>query len=275
MDRRFVWGSARWTLALIVGLALLPTDAALADDASTEAENYVLSFAAANFTATQGASLPVGGGGPHEGWFQGLTADLDGATVAGHRLEFRLAPVPAAPDVGAGSLFLERAELLPGAEGPQPDRIRIDTRASTIPSLAFRGLLEPSAAVMHRQAIDAAAGLLRFAVSLPDLHEFAGRVRRRDGSWVPVRGWAERADLTVVMDWDGDRASNPRLAGMVLREGDDGTTPRPALLHIDDPEFRWSGTADAFDFIFGDSGDLVRVVPRGVFSNDIERKKKK
>lgn len=85
-----------------------------------------------------------------------------------------------------------RVLLLPGENGPEADRVHIDTRYSSLPTMNFTGLLRPRRVVIDRApyAGESSEPVI-FRVLLQDVGHFRGEVRVPNRGWRTVTGYAQ------------------------------------------------------------------------------------
>lgn len=116
--------------------------------------------------------------------------------------------------------------LQPGAAGPADNRVVLDTRNATAPTIGFRGIFTPAAVTMRR-LIDASLPPLQvnYQVDLPDAGDFQGQLKTQDG-WASFRGWAESIQLIIAADVIGGSLANMRVVKITLN-GRPGSDARP------------------------------------------------
>ena len=123
--------------------------------------------------------------------------------------------------------------LQPGAAGPADNRVVLDTRKATAPTIGFRGLFTPAAVTMHR-LVDAnlPPPKVSYQVDLPDAGDFQGQLKTQDG-WAFFRGWAENIQLVIGGEVIGGTLTNLRVMKITLngRPGTDARPPRNAEIN--------------------------------------------
>ncbi|MBA3685617.1 MAG: hypothetical protein H0W72_10315 [Planctomycetes bacterium] len=154
--------------------------------------------------------------GGHLEWMEGVPNALTGGVelmyeaiaLKGERLEFAFGGHPASKQ-----LVIDAAALAPGPNGPSPDRVLFDSRASQLPLVGFRGLFTPTAIVITRiTAIDPAApNRLSWRAVLKQPGHFAGELKSRAG-WEPFAAWADEIEIVLRADLVGDGLANLRFA---------------------------------------------------------------
>jgi len=179
----------------------------------------------------------------------------------------------AAEKHGGGGLALERAVLDPGPAGPAPDRVLIDTRATRLPTVGFRGLLRPQAVRVQRWPVDPQApGQVFFNLDLDQLGEFVASVRI-GAEWVPLAGWASYVRAELVADLVDGVPANYRFHALHLHgEVVDGRLKRPALvvrtrqplteprpITADDPLAEAYVSSEIYSLAFTDQGEIQDV----------------
>jgi hypothetical protein len=137
-----------------------------------------------------------------------------------------------APLAGTTHAQLSRALFSVGAEAADPLHIIMDSRASTLPMVGFRGLMTPTGVEILRQPPDPQhPKLVSFQVQFHDLEDFAGLLQTSAG-WKPHAGWADEAEAIVVADIVPAGLIKQRFASLVLhgRPAKDGEARRRARL---------------------------------------------
>jgi len=123
--------------------------------------------------------------------------------------------------------------LQPGAAGPADNRVVLDTRNATAPTIGFRGLFTPAAVTMHRLT-DASLPPMHvsYQVDLPDAGDFQGQLKTQDG-WASFRGWAENIQLILGAEVVGGSLTNLRVLKITLngRLGSDAHAQRNAEIN--------------------------------------------
>ena len=116
--------------------------------------------------------------------------------------------------------------LKPGAAGPADNRVVLDTRKATAPTIGFRGLFTPAAVIMHRLA-DASLPppKVSYQVDLPDAGDFQGQLKTPDG-WASFRGWAENIQLVIGAEVISGSLTNMHIMKITLN-GRPATEGRP------------------------------------------------
>ena len=110
--------------------------------------------------------------------------------LVGDTLRFWQTPLP-----GVKRMVLSHCRLLSGPYGQEPQRVILDSRASELPQMVFRGLFKPGEVEITRLALDAKdPRVVRFQIELRKTGDFYGKLHT-DKGWMEYGGWAE----TVVM----------------------------------------------------------------------------
>ena len=115
---------------------------------------------------------------------------------------------------GANVEVLETLRLTAGPESHAPDRVLLDTRASQLPLVGFRGLLTPAKIdVIRLPSLATDQGVARWKVTLAHVGFFAGDLLTKTG-WVPHAGWAEEIQIDVVANVGPAGIATPRFAAI-------------------------------------------------------------
>lgn len=147
----------------------------------------------------------------------GELSHLDGGVEAWYEqvhlhcqaLEWTQAPFP-----GVADPILDTLRLTAGPDSHAPDRVLLDTRASRLPLVGFRGMLAPARVDVVRRPHDPAdPGRARWKVTLTKPGYFAGDLLTKTG-WVGHAGWAEEIELDVVADVGPEGLRAPRFAAI-------------------------------------------------------------
>jgi len=158
----------------------------------------------------------------------GVEARYEGIYLHCDHLSLQYAPLTGTtttvPNVGG---------LQPGAAGPADNRVVLDTRRATAPTIGFRGLFTPASVAMQR-LIDASLPPMqvRYQIDLPDAGDFQGQLKTQDG-WSSFRGWADSIQLIIGAEVIGGSLTNMRVLKITLngRPTDGGQTPRNAEIN--------------------------------------------
>ncbi len=161
----------------------------------------------------------------------GATLTYEAITIAADSMDYTFTPYP-----GLKAGTLDHARLEPGPKGPLPDHIRIDSRASQLNEIGFRGLLTPVSAEVDRLGVDGApAGMIRYQIRLDQLGDWDGMVRTQGDErselqapgankpaaaahpeWMPLAGWADHALLVMLVPVDKGTTGRRRLESAVF-----------------------------------------------------------
>lgn len=115
---------------------------------------------------------------------------------------------------GATSAVLDTLRLAAGPDSYALDRVLLDTRATKLPLVGFRGLLTPARIDVVRQPPDPAVpGQARWKATLAQPGFFAGDLLTKTG-WVPHAGWADEIQFDVIGDLGPAGISAPRFAAI-------------------------------------------------------------
>jgi hypothetical protein len=94
-----------------------------------------------------------------------------------------------------GRDLLDWAEVRPGPNGPQPDRVHIDSTRSTLPSLAARVVMSPRFVQVERIPDDPQRpDRPQLRTTALGVGDFTCQLRAPAG-WLPHRGWCKRLEL--------------------------------------------------------------------------------
>jgi hypothetical protein len=141
----------------------------------------------------------------------GVEAWYEQVHLQGQALEWTQTPLG-----GVGQAIIDGLRLTPGPDGFAADRVLVDSRASRLPMVGFRGLLTPQSIVVVRRPADPLdPASARWTVTLAKPGYFAGELLT-SGGWAPHAGWAEEIEIEVVADVAGPAISNPRFATIHL-----------------------------------------------------------
>ena len=147
-------------------------------------------------------------------------------TIASDSMEYSFTPYP-----GLKAGTLDHARIEPGPKGPTADRVRIDSRASQLAEIGFRGLLSPISADVDRLPADGAPpGMIRYQIRLNQLGEWDGMVRSQSTTrspqevktaaahpeWMPLAGWADHALLVMLVPVEKGVTGRRRLESAVF-----------------------------------------------------------
>lgn len=215
----------------------------------------------------------------------GVELQYAGVLVRCQALSATRAPYPGSQQPLPGDI-----DLSSGPQGPRDAQgapcVELDTRRSTLPKLAFRGLLTPGQVHASRLAADPRQpGLVRYHLTLIPLGAFIGELRR-GGRWEPYHGWAERAEAEVLGDVAPGGLANLRLVRMTMHgaAAAEGQPARPAWLVGPNPHRlplpgglaapaapvapvapvqMMHVEADPFIFVFNAAGDFERLDAEG------------
>lgn len=148
--------------------------------------------------------------------------------IEGDHMVYRLSPF-----AGSAKPVLEKADLAGGPAGPADGRVLFDSSASTLPQVAFRGVMRPRTVAIRRQEADAPKPTeVRFRAELGELGDFHGLILTDQGDCQYIV-WADRAVLEYVAPLAADAAlgmGTPRLTVIYLygRPSGDGDAGRAA-----------------------------------------------
>lgn len=160
----------------------------------------------------------------------GVTLRYEQIVLEGDRLSYRLSKFP-----GASRPVLLNAEIAGGPAGPADGRVLLDSSASKLPQVAFRGVMRPRTVVVTRRDPDPAAPTaVRFDAAIDDLGDMQGLLQTDKGERQHI-AWAEKAVLRYVATIDPAAAmgmGTPRLTDIYLygRPASDGVAARPAVV---------------------------------------------
>lgn len=236
----------------------------------------VIAAAAADAPLPEAMVIKAGGGGSFS-----LRPDAPSQFVGGVEMVYggvilRCQTVSGtrAPYPGSRDPVVSEADLSAGPQGPQRvdgPCVEIDTRHTTLPKIAFRGLLSPGQVHVSRLAADPQRPrLIRFHVTLIPMGPFAGELRR-NGRWLPYRGWAERAEAELAGDMVSGGIASLRLVRLVLHGAPDqgggpsrlawlvGPNPHQAQIPGQDAGQLMRAEADRFVFTFTEQGEFEQI----------------
>ncbi len=163
-------------------------------------------------SATGGVQFVPGAGGMSR-LRGGVDVRYEEVEVRADHIELRLSPM-----AEGGVNLVDEVRVLPGPQGPVPDRVVFDSTRSQLPALGLRARLVPIKMLGRRlpladpQVLSAtvadgviapmpasSATAVRWLVELPDLGDFTAAVRTKT-TWIDHTGWAERLDLVLVAE---------------------------------------------------------------------------
>lgn len=186
--------------------AVLMLAASLA--ASEEAPVATPPLPALIFSATGGMNLSLSPARPSEA--KGVHLRYEEILLDTEVLRYQMAAIP-----GVVRPVLATADLIGGPDG----RVLIDTSASRLEKLAFRGLLRPKTVAVRRQEADPARpNTVSFRLECTDVGDVRGMVNTANGAR-QILAWAERVvlDLEATIDATSSTGmSVPRLKTMHL-----------------------------------------------------------
>lgn len=158
-----------------------------------------------SFSTSGGASWSLSPDRPSEAF--GVRIQYDDIRVQAGRLTYRLTAYP-----GASRALLHEGELLSTPELP----LEIDTSASRMPGVGFRGLLRPSRVRFTRQDPDPAIAQVRFRVEIAQVGDVHGMIDTPRGPRQLV-AQAETVVLDLAAPLDPAGAlGRPRMTAMHL-----------------------------------------------------------
>lgn len=240
---------------------------AVAPSATPSATPPAAALPALLFKANRGMSLSLSPARPSEA--KGVYLRYEDIVLETELLRYRMAVIP-----GAARPVLSTADLIDGPEG----RVLIDTSASKLERIAFRGVLRPKAVAVRRVEADPTRPkIVAFRLECSEVGDVQGMVATANGPRQIV-AWAERMVLDLEADLDPASSTGmtaPRLVTMHLY----GPPPAPAgderlaqVIVMIDPvpaaearaDRQWSGTnwalhrsADWMSLQFDEKGALI------------------
>jgi hypothetical protein len=129
----------------------------------------------------------------------GVVLGYEKVKIAADAMDFVQSVFP-----GTATAILDEGRMNPGAKGPTPDRVLLDTRETQLPRIGFHGTLTPASAHILRLPPDPALPkTARYRVLLTSLGDFSGSLLSH-GDWFPFEGWADHADVDLSAEV-GDR----------------------------------------------------------------------
>ena len=139
-----------------------------------------------------------------EALYQGIQVTGDHLSVLQTSIAGTQVSAPAEVKISAG----------PG--GPTPNTVALDTRAATLPTIGFKGLLTPTEVQITRLPPDPARPkAVQWQVQLPETGAFAGQLRQ-ETEWAPFQGWAQQSELTLEGAVVGGRVTDIRVIRIKL-----------------------------------------------------------
>jgi len=171
-------------------------------------------------SATGGVQYVPGGWSRLRG---GVDVRYEEVEIRADHIEMRQSPV------GAGTAnLIDEVRVLPGPQGPVPDRVVFDSTRSQLPALGLRARLVPTKILGRRLPLadplapsaTVAAGeitpmpassatTVRWLIELHDLGDFSSAIRNQ-ATWIDHTGWADRLDLILVADVGPDGQLGPQ-----------------------------------------------------------------
>ncbi|TVR15004.1 MAG: hypothetical protein EA401_03530 [Planctomycetota bacterium] len=151
----------------------------------------------------------------------GVTMLYERIRLQADRLEFWQRPLLDDDE----SAWPQRVLLLPGDDGPEPNRVHLDSRYSDLPIVSFTGLLRPRRIVVDRAPFSGEPGeLVLYRIVLEDVGHFRGELRLPDQGWRTVTGHAEHILIRLHAQRMSDgRMSEPMIESFHLFAlGDEG-----------------------------------------------------
>ena len=171
------------------------------------AESAELDLSTRRIESGSGGWLPLGGldeavdgvlGG-------GVRFSLSGLELLGEEVHFTVASM-------LGAAVVSKADVAAADGG----RIVLDTTGADLPSLGFRGRLEPQQLQLETIALEDAEDELQLRLRFTDLGEASGELRAQDGSWQPFTAEAETLAVMLRMPVRAGRLQTPRLERIEL-----------------------------------------------------------
>lgn len=115
---------------------------------------------------------------------------------------------------GTTMAILDTLTLTAGPDSHTAEKVLLDTRASRLPLVGFRGLLTPAGISVVRLPPDPAdSAHARWKVTLAKPGYFAGDLLTKTG-WIPHAGWAEEIELEVIADLSAAGIAAPRFTAI-------------------------------------------------------------
>ena len=120
------------------------------------------------------------------------------------------------PLLGVKRTTLDHALIDQGPDSPEPGRVVFDSRASKLPQLAFRGIMQPAQVEIIRQPLKSEDKThVNYRVLMHNLGAFSGDLQTTDG-WAPHAGWAEEVEILAIADIMPGGPANPRFIEVKL-----------------------------------------------------------
>lgn len=155
----------------------------------------------------------------HLSWQDGEPSQLSGGVQVWYESVLlhsdRMSWVQSTP-TGSKRPLIDRLDLDAGPAGPTPDRILLDSAASQLAAIGFRGRFTPTKLHLERLPVDAKdPQRLRWRMEMADPQYFAGLLQT-DRGWIPHAGWAARIEAVIAAEWANDRVANLRFVQVDL-----------------------------------------------------------
>lgn len=188
----------------------------------------------------------------------GVTMHYEQVRIAAQQLWFWQTPI-----AEGQRAWPQRVLLLPGEQGPEADRVHLDSRLSELPSINVRGLLRPTRVTIHRQALapsQSADADVTFHLLLEDVGPFRLRLLAAEGAWHTVTGEGDYLVVELVSKQLQGTLSEPRIAGLhvLARVDSNGQVAWDDRIHLSYWHPQRPGRVDSrrISVLFDDQGQI-------------------
>jgi hypothetical protein len=187
------------------------------------------------------------------------------------------------PLVQGADAWPDKVRFLPGPDGPEPDRVHLDTRYTELETVNMLALLRPKRITIDRAPWTLGDGPVDYRVVLEELGDFKAEVPRKNKEWLTVTGWGRHLILELRCNVIKGRLADPRLRAVHLVGAASHGAVDPehrAWLEIWDPERPSRILSKRISVHFDENGELkgystgedtdLKGIPRGTPIRDME-----
>ena len=115
-----------------------------------------------------------------------------------------------------GRSWPRRVYLMPGANGPEAERVHIDTRQTALPSMNVKGLLRPRRVTVERMPVATTQEAVVFYMLLEEIDQFKVQIRGARGIWQTVTGKADYLLIELHAQQLAAGLGDPQVAAIHL-----------------------------------------------------------